>query len=163
TQRFIRSRIENPRAAQSAGQCGHYGVVASLIFFQGGQRLISLGEDNHIKIWDTTTGDLVNHMQIGSLSAWADRRSVLALVDAGNRLATASVTGALRLWDLDTGQVLTSGMLPVSGMIPLAEPKYLLVKLAISPDGKTLAGTIFSVSPSLPGTQDRLVLWDIRE
>src|SRR5262249_50980040 len=83
TTRFVRPEIARPRPIESEGEYGHIRGITALVFSSDGERLISLGEDNRVKVWDRTTGRLVNHVKIGDPSGWADRRGVLALVAAG--------------------------------------------------------------------------------
>jgi WD40 repeat protein len=91
-----------------------------------GRRLAMAGEDNAVRIWDTTTGEKVTyygHSASVSSVAWSPN---------GKRLATASVDGTLKLWDAATGhEVLGLGVEP--------DPGRPLGSLAWSPDGSQLA------------------------
>ena len=164
TQRFVRPEVTNQLAGASKGQYGHfsqyghYGAVTSLVFHDRGRRLVSLGEDNYFKIWDTVTGNLLNYVQIGESSGWVDRRSVLAVVARGKRMVTASKTGDLRLWELDTGRLLNSGTFSRGSLV---EPSYWLRELAISPDGRALAGAVVAGGPNPSEENYRVIVWDI--
>jgi WD40 repeat protein len=148
--KFARAAVEDPTRSASAGRYGHYRSVETLVFCRGDTRLISLGGDNRVKVWDTTTGALLSQTRIGELTGWADRSSVLAVTADEKSIVTGSKTAALRLWDLDTGQLLKQGTIP---SIP---PNYYLHKLAISRDGRALAAAITDF-----GQDSRIILWDI--
>jgi WD40 repeat protein len=155
-ERFIRSDIRGPITPENTGQTGHYRGVDSLVFCQRGRRLISMGGDSQIKIWDTTTGELVNYMQNGQLT---DRGGALAVIAAGKRMVTASKTGVVRLWDLKTGQVLNTVVLQRG---PSTQQYYhWLWELAISPDARTLAATPLVDDGSASSQNYRVILWDI--
>jgi WD40 repeat protein len=160
TPRFVRPEVASPRPIESEGDHGHIREITTLVFSCDGERLISLGEDNRVKVWDTTTGRLVNHVKIGDPSGWGDRRSVLAIVAAGKGMVTASKTGDVGLWDLDTGRVQKTGRIPLG---PLVQPNYWLTELAISPDGKILAGAIAPDSRGATSQNSLIVLWDIEK
>ncbi len=163
-QRFWRPEVPNETVITTKGhhghlsQYGHYRRVRSLVFCDGAKRLVSLGDDNYVKVWDTTTGGLLNSLKIGDLSGWVDRTSVMAVVNSGKKIVTASMTGALGLWDVNTGRRLNSRTLSRG---PFVEPKYGIGALAISPDGKTLAGVIGAGGTDTPAENYRVVLWDI--
>jgi WD40 repeat protein len=158
TTQFVRPQVTSPSTAESPGEYGHFRGITTLAFSRGGGRLISLGGDNQVKVWDTTTGGLVSQVKIGHPSGWADRRSVLAIVAAGKRMVAASKTGDVGLWDLDTGRAVKMGRLPLG---PLVQPNYWLTELAISPDGKMLAGAITPDSRGGTGQKSLIVLWEI--
>jgi WD40 repeat protein len=64
----------------------------------GGDQLVIAGEDNSIRIWNTTTGEKATyygHNAPLSSTAWSPN---------GKRLASASVDGIIKLWDAATGQ-----------------------------------------------------------
>ena len=79
-------------------------------------------------------------------------RSVLTVTPDEKSIVTASKTGELRLWDLDTGQPLSKGTIP-----PLPQNHY-LQELAISRNGRSLAAAITAA-----GQESRIILWDIRD
>jgi WD40 repeat protein len=161
TTRFERPKIMRLRPIESEGEYGHVGTVSTLVFAADGERLISLGQDNRVKVWDTATGGLVKYLKIGEQAAFSYGRSILAVASAGKELLTASDTGEFGLWDLDTGRVLKAGRLPRG---PLVEPNYRLTELAISPDGKMLAGAIKpDSSRGVTGQGSLIVLRKIEE
>jgi WD40 repeat protein len=156
--RFVRPAVMSLRPIDNEGEFGHLREITTLVFTSDSARVISLGADNRVKVWDTTTGRLVNHVKIGELSGWADRRSVLTLVTAEKEMVAASKTGDIGLWDLDTGRVLKTGRLPFG---PLVQPNYRLTELAITPDGKALAGAITPDSRGGTSQGSLIVLWDV--
>jgi len=164
SQAYWRPEVPNEIVLKTRGQhghlsqYGHYRGVRSLIFCDGANRLLSLGEDNYVKVWDLATGDLLNSLKIGDLSGWADRRSVIAVVSGGKRIVTASKTGDLAFWELATGQRLNSGSLWRGQFVG---PSYRLDDVAISPDGKTLAGVVGTGGFGTTAESHRVVLWDI--
>lgn len=160
-QRFLKPAAHET-AAMTNGRYGHLLGVTSLIFYNDGGQLISMGGDNHIKIWDTTTGGLVNYVRCGNLSGnWGvDCRSVLAVDSGRKKMVTASKTGELRLYELETGRLLNSRTLSLG---PFVEPSYRLEELAISPDGKTLAGAVIPNVPSPSSKNYRIIVWDISD
>jgi WD40 repeat protein len=150
-QKFVRGAISGSARNVNPGISGHGGVVTSLVFCRSETRLISLGTDNEIKVWDAGTGALLTQMRNGDRSGWGDRSSVIAVTPGENHLISASMTLDLRLWDLDTGELVNSGVIP-----PLP-PDYYFSKLAISPDGSMLAAAIIA-----PNQDSRIILWDIQ-
>ena len=91
-------------------------------------------------------------------SGWVDRRSVLAFVDGGRSVVTASKTGELRLWDLTTGRLVNTRTIPLNS---LHRSRRWLQELAISPDGKTLAGAVVADGSDPSYEHYKIILWDI--
>ncbi len=148
TQTFVRNATLNPNQPENAGMIGHYHGLKAFIFTRDAARLISLGGDNHLKVWDIQRDQLVSHIRIGELSGWADFSSIFSLTDDEKCILTASKTGELGLWDLASGQK------RISGKIPTLPPDYFLWELALSRDGKSLTATIGKHAQS-----PRIVLW----
>src|SRR5262249_5084349 len=114
----------------------HHQGLRSMVFTRDATSLISLGGDNHLKVWDIQKDSLISHVRIGELSGWADRSSVFALTTDEKYILTASKTGELGLWNL------ASCHKRISGTISPLPTGYFLWELAMSRDGKSLAALI---------------------
>jgi WD40 repeat protein len=110
-----------------------------------GKLVASAGYDKAIKLWDTKTGDLKQtlegHEDFGVFS--------LAFSRGGKLLASGGLDGTVRLWDPATGEQKRT--------LTTAYAKGLIVSVAFSPDGKTLAA---SGTPTQPDAS-RVMLWDV--
>lgn len=114
---------------------GHTENVRAVAFNGNGDRIVSAGMDNTVRLWDTVTGQ--------PLAVWpglTDRIAVAFSAD-GSRVAAGSSDTTIRLWDVGTGAeiaVLSGHTGPV-------------LSVAFSPDGQYLASS----------SADRSVrLWD---
>jgi WD40 repeat protein/serine/threonine protein kinase len=115
---------------------GHSAWVTAAAFSPDGQSLVSAGMDGKGRIWDLTRDQ--EYRVLSGHRTWVYST---AFTPDGRLLATAS--GGVRLWDARTG--ILEGQLPVANEA---------VSIAISPDGKYLAGA------SKDGT---IRIWDIKE
>jgi len=102
---------------------GHSGSVWSVAISPDGQTLVSGSEDQTIKIWNLTTGQLSR-----TLSGHSDTVRSLALSQDGKILASGSGDRTIKLWDLQTGKLLRN----------LEGHSGPIWSIALSLDGKTL-------------------------
>jgi WD40 repeat protein len=119
----------------------HAAVVVSVAFSPDGKRVASVGGDvvhrerpGEVKIWDVGAGqepvDLHGHTAIVSCVAFSPD---------GKRLATGSDDQTVRVWDLDTGHVLT------------LKTELGVWSVAFSPDGRHVAA----------GDERAVTLWEL--
>ncbi len=115
---------------------GHTAAVAAITVSRDGKTLLSVGNDNSVRVWDSATGKLLRTLEghtdwVGSVVLGPDARTAY----------TAGGDNTIRVWDLASGQVLK-----------LLEGHTVAVRgLALSTDGKLL----------LSGSSDRSIrLWD---
>ncbi|NET35645.1 MAG: AAA family ATPase [Cyanothece sp. SIO1E1] len=151
----------------STGQClkilqGHSSWIFSVVFASEGDRLASGGYDQRVRFWDVNTGQCVRTLQgyaqlIRSI-AFAPHGNALntdatdstddvtpASLDTQNShiLASGCLDGVIRLWNLQTGQVLRT----------LREHRGGIFSVAFHGNGQILAS----------GSEDRTIkLWDLQ-
>src|SRR5262249_8236624 len=66
------------------------------------KKLVRLGQDGRIQVWDTASGQLVT--QVGPLGRdWANDRPAVSA--DGKLLAKAVTNGVVELWNLETGRL----------------------------------------------------------
>jgi WD40 repeat protein/serine/threonine protein kinase len=116
---------------------GHSGTVRTLAFTPDGHTLAAAGDDQTIRLWDTTTGEVRATLQ--GHSGIVDK---LAISPDGRTLAAASKDKLVRLWDLATGQ-------PQTSLFGHQKP---CKAVAFSPDGRWLASA---------GHDDTIRLWKL--
>jgi WD40 repeat protein/serine/threonine protein kinase/DNA-binding SARP family transcriptional activator len=83
---------------------GHTSGVYGLAFTPDGQRLVTAGEDGTAKVWDTASG-----RELLVLTAQPQGLLDVAITQDGNYLATAGRDGAVRLFILDTKELIALG------------------------------------------------------
>lgn len=90
----------------------HGGEVVGLAFQAGGDRLLTCGEDNSVKVWDPATGRAESEVRLDS----GYKTTGIEVSPDGRLAATYGYDGrdelgpkrpALRVWDLETGRRLS--------------------------------------------------------
>lgn len=102
----------------------HKDVIYALAFSPDGMLLASAGYDRIIKLWNTSTHQLVKMLQDHSDTIYG-----LSFHAAGKLLASAAADRAVKIWDIATGKRLYT----------LSDPTDWVYTVAWSPDGKHLA------------------------
>ena len=119
---------------------GHTGLVRSVAFSRDGREIVSTSEDGTLRLWDAATGAPRGEPLAGHRDAVTAARFIQ---DGRDRIASIGLDGSLRLWNPRTVSPLGA---------PLADGGHRLVSLAVSPDGKRIAGA---------GEDLRLHLWRV--
>jgi WD40 repeat protein/tetratricopeptide (TPR) repeat protein len=129
--------------------------VFAVAFNSTGNRLITAGSGSVARIWEVPSGRLVLPLAVPP-DAFSDQRddfsdpaiSAVALSPDNRRVATEIWTGAVHVWDLESGELLHS--IPRGG-------RALLNGLAFTPDGAELAVANASEVPA------GVNIWNVNE
>jgi WD40 repeat protein/serine/threonine protein kinase len=103
---------------------GHVGPVNGVSFSPDGQRLVSVGRDQTVKIWSIPTGTVLN-----SLEDHTEEITCVTFSPDGKRLASGSVDETVKVWDAATGQVIRT----------LKGRTGVVCSVSFSPDSQRLA------------------------
>jgi len=135
-----------PVAAQPVAltvQYGHNGMVAGVDLTPDGRLLVSCGQDNAVKVWDTRTGKLLR-----TLLGHKFQTNTVRFDAGGESVLSASHDGWLRRWDVATGEVLGQKQ----GHCTAGGQCHPVLALDSSADGTVgITG----------GTDGQLVVWDL--
>lgn len=159
---------------------GHTQTVLSVAFDPQGGMLASGGEDGAVKLWDTSSGKLLNTLEGHQDQVWN-----VAFAPQGGMLASGSEDATIKLWDVTTGKLLRNmeghlggvlsavfaqpgGMLASSGedkiikLWDVASGK-LLNSMKAPGDGSSFGLAFAPQSRMLAcgGEDERIKLWDV--
>ena len=104
---------------------GHDAWVRSVAFSPDGQRIVSGGVDNALRLWDGNTGAALGEPLLGDAS---DIFTVAFSPDS-KRIVSGGYHGKLHMWDATTGEALGE---------PLQGHKASVRSVAFSPDGERI-------------------------
>jgi WD40 repeat protein/tRNA A-37 threonylcarbamoyl transferase component Bud32 len=114
----------------------NHGGLIEACFSPDGRRIITAGNDNTIKVWDSATGE-----ELKTLRGHKDGIDALTISSDGKRIVSGSVDGIIKLWDAESG----------FEMMTLQHPQCAVSALTFSPDGAHI------VSGTTDGT---IKVWD---
>ncbi len=115
---------------------GHTDTVWSVALSQDGQTLVSGSQDNTIKVWNPTTGELSR-----TINAQADSVRAVSVSADGKTLAAGNGDNSVKVWDLPSGKL----------RYTLSGHTGSVWSVVLSRDGKTLVS----------GSQDNSIkIWD---
>ena len=122
----------------------HTAVNADLRLIADGSQLVTVGEDNLLKVWDMASGD-----EVIALQAHNDRIIRMDASPDGTMIATASDDGTIKLWAADSWELLAT--LDDHGTI---ESNFFkgVVDVVFSPDGSRLASG---------GANGDIIVWEV--
>ena len=81
----------------------HDGVLRALAVTPDGNRLISGGDDQTVRVWDLASGRLQH-----TLHGHTDSVRAVAVTPDGRRIVSGGTYDAVRVWDIESGQFLHS-------------------------------------------------------
>lgn len=102
----------------------HNGKVYDAIYNPSGTMIASTGEDGNLRIWDSSTGDLLHSLP--TLKEWVN---FPAFSPDGERVAAANPDGGISIWNVDSGHEVA--------VIAIDGPA--ITAITFSPDGSKLA------------------------
>ncbi len=136
---------------------GHNGKVTSVSFSPDGGRIISGSYDWTIRIWDLSEFQkpdrLRGYLDTNRLRGHFDTIVDVCFSPTGDRIATGSKDGTIRIWDAGTGHELAC-MGPADGKTPFW-------KLWFSPDGTRIVSRAYD--PEVDDGWERVWVWDVNK
>ena len=106
---------------------GHTGGVTDAAFFPGGSKLVTIGGDTTLRVWDTETGAL-----IGLYRGHEAEVNAVAVSPSGTRLVSGDVKGNVLLWSYgsdDGPRTLYTHKGPVQDVVFTADDRALSLTL----------------------------------
>ncbi|HEV3435961.1 MAG TPA: WD40 repeat domain-containing protein, partial [Gemmata sp.] len=103
---------------------GHTEAVAGIAITPDGKTLVSVGNDNAVRVWDVAAGKLLKTLE--GHTSWVG--SVVITPD-GAKAITAGGDRSIRVWDLKTGRqsdILEGHVLAIRGLAISADGRYLV-------------------------------------
>ncbi len=109
---------------------GHSAAVTGSDYSSDGKRVATISNDNRVQIWDSVSGELIRQINLpkgitGNIYDWGmtvkwspDDRYLLII--SGDRFLTGSQDYDLFLWDVETGEQVTSFEIQNSAPSPSA-------------------------------------------
>ncbi len=135
----------------NAWRSGTVGYLSALSFSPDGRTIAAAGvsfDSAIVKLWDVATG-----RQLHILSGHDKKISSLAFSRDSQVLATGSLDETVKIWDVESGQLLDSFGLDED------DQEHSVRFVALSPDGQTLAVVHEELLSSLPA--GALKIWDV--
>jgi WD40 repeat protein len=116
---------------------GHEGVVGVAVYSPDGSRIVTGGEDGHIRLWDSESGEIIL-----ILSGHEGPVYEVIFSPSGDQIASAGEDGTARIWDAATGELKWT----------FEGEQTAVVGLSFCPDEKRLA---------TGGVDGSTILWDL--
>ncbi len=132
TERQRQREIERKRKLENASVActlGHSGSVNSVAISPDGQTVVSVSDDETIKIWQLSTGE-----ELRTLTGHSKSVNSVAISPDGQTVVSGSSDKTIKIWQLSTGQELRT-----------LEGDGSVLSLAISPDGQILVSSSHTV------------------
>ena len=149
----------------------HQGWVRDVIATPDGTRLLSVGDDMLVKVWEASTGKLIRSLEGHATRTPQGHVTALysiAVSPDGRFLASGDRHGEVRVWELESGKTVSTFQVPTLYTYDPRQRKRSMGgirALAFSPDGNLLAaggiGQIGNVDGL--GGPIHLELWDWRK
>ena len=149
-------------------QEGHAGWVRALAAFPDGERIASVGDDMHLKIWEAKSGreilSVCGHNP-ETPQSHPNALYALSISPDGSYIATADRTAVIRVWEAASGEIVQTFEVPI---LYTYDPKHRkrsiggIRTIAFSPDGRVLAAGGISTVKNVDGLEEPpyIELWD---
>lgn len=148
----------------------HDGWIRAVATFPSGERLVSVGDDLRVKVWDAGTGRLVHSLEGHARETPQGHVNALyavAVSPDGASIASADRVGEVRVWEADSGRLAQVFQVPELYTYDPRQRKRSIGGIravAFSPDGTLAAsgsGQVGNVDGF--GGRSHMELWDWRE